>query len=83
MFPKIKVKPSFNEGLPLTPKVFRIFLTDLPLKTKVRRRFLKMTIIAGSKLRERLFAQAYGGITTATFSQLDSMKEILIYLIRI
>ena len=50
MFPKIKVKPSFNEGLPLTPKVFRIFLTDLLLKTKVPRRFLKMTIIARSKL---------------------------------
>ena len=48
----MKIKPSFNKGLPLTPKVFQIFLTGLPLKTKVPRRFLKMTIIARSKLCE-------------------------------
>ena len=76
MFPKIKIKPLFNEGLPLTPNVLQIFLTDLLLKTKVPQRFLNMTIIGRSKLHEQLFAQVYGSVT---FSDIKTCLVMFLY----
>ena len=76
LFPEIKIKPSFNEGLPLTPKGFQIFLTDLPLKTKIPQTFLNMTIIVRSKLCEQLFAQVYGSVT---FSDIKTCLVMFLY----